>query len=454
MAPWREVGSIVGHVGTARLSSRVHYAWVIAGILALVQVLGNSISMAAGIVVVPLNSPDGGFGWSIGTIGAALMVYYLCGAAISPLVGWLGDRYGARRMMLFGALMYAASLVLLGSVKVPWHFFLAFGVMLSVTQSICMVPLLVAVNDWFKHRLGLAVGIVWAAGGLGTAAIAPSVSYLIGQIGWQWTFWTVGISGGAIMVLLIALFRDRPADIGLRRYGAAADEPEAPPRNVTAEKLRLKVFNQHLRRTSVFWNLPLIHGLGCAGHGIVLIYAIPIAIEQGIGLVAASVILSLISVFSVISRFTTPILTERFGGKPTMGMALLIQGVTVLILFWAHDVWMFYLFAVLFGVGFGGEMSAYMVVNRQYFGSGPMATCYGFQMMGALIGHAIATGLGGLVIYVTGSYSVVLGLSVGFSLVGVLVVLNLEPSNRVLIPNWEDSLPPEARTAMAGGAGD
>ena len=169
---------------------------------------------------------------------------------------------------------------------------------------------------------------------------------------------------------------------------------------------------------------------------------------------AASVILSLISVFSVISRFLTPILTERVGGKPTMGLALLVQGVTVIALFWAQDVWMFYLFAILFGVGFGGEMSAYLVVNRQYFGSGPMATCYGFQMMGALIGHAIATGLGGLIIYVTGSYSVVLGLSVGFSLVGVLVVLNLEPSGRVLIPDWEDSLPAEARSVVASAVGD
>ena len=439
--------------GVVRLAGRVHYAWVIAGVLALVQVLGNSIGMAAGVLVAPLNDPQGGFGWSIGTIGAALMAYYLVGAAVAPVVGWLGDRYGARRMMLIGALMYAGSLLLLGMVREPWHFFLTFGVMLSITQSICMVPLLAAVSDWFKHRLGLAVGLVWAAGGLGTAAVAPGATYLIGEIGWQWTFWIVGVVGGSILFVLTAMFRNRPADIGMRSYGSTGDEPEASSTSAVA-KLRAKVFNQHLRRTSVFWNLPLIHGLGCGGHGIILIYAMPIAIQQGIGPVAASVILSLISVFSVISRFLTPILTERVGGKPTMGLALLVQGVTVIALFWAQDVWMFYLFAILFGVGFGGEMSAYLVVNRQYFGSGPMATCYGFQMMGALIGHAIATGLGGLIIYVTGSYSVVLGLSVGFSLVGVLVVLNLEPSGRVLIPDWEDSLPAEARSVVASAVGD
>ena len=69
--------------------------------------------------------------------------------------------------------------------------------------------------------------------------------------------------------------------------------------------------------------------------------------------------------------------------------ALSPSKLTVLILLGAHEPWESYLFAVLFGIGFGGEMSAYPVVNRQYFGTGPIGTFYGFEMMGALLGHAI-----------------------------------------------------------------
>jgi MFS family permease len=272
------------------------------------------------------------------------------------------------------------------------------------------------------------------------------VGYLLGQIGWQATFWTIGAVGGGIMFLLTAFYRNRPADLGLKPYGAADDDPPEAVRSSVVERIRVKVFNQHIRRTRAFWNLPLIHGLGCAGHGIVLIYSIPIAVEQGISLVAASVIISLISIFSVGSRLITPLVAERFGGKPIMAAALFIQGITVLVLFWAQDTWMFYLFATLFGIGFGGEMSAYLVVNRQYFGPGPIARCYGFQMMGAMMGHAIATGLAGLIIYVTGSFNPVLALSMAFSFVGVLVILTLESTSRALIPHWEQSLPPEARS--------
>ncbi len=133
-----------------------------------------------------------------------------------------------------------------------------------------------------------------------------------------------------------------------------------------------------------------------------------------------------------------------------MATALLIQGLTVLVLFWAHDAWTFYLFGSLFGIGFGGEMSAYLVVNRQYFGSGPTSTLYGLEMMGAMMGHAVASGLAGLVLYVTGSFTPVLALSMAFSLVGVLVILHLESSARVLIPHWEELLPPEARSMPTG----
>ncbi|MDP6550461.1 MAG: MFS transporter, partial [Dehalococcoidia bacterium] len=162
-----------------------------------------------------------------------------------------------------------------------------------------------------------------------------------------------------------------------------------------------------------------------------------------------ALILSIINIFSIASRFVTPMMTERFGGKPAMAAALGIQGLTVLILFWAHDPSAFYIFAVLFGIGYGGEMSAYPVVNRQYFGAGPLGTFYGIEITGALLGHAVATILAGFVIFATGSFTAILILSIGFSFVGVLVILNLAPSTRLLIPDWEKSLPAEARSTPA-----
>jgi len=436
------------------LPKSIHYAWVIVAILSVVQIVGQAIGMAAGVMVAPLNDPDGGFGWSLGIIGAGLAVYYLVGAIFSPIAGWLADRYGTRKMMAAAGVSFVTSMVLLGFVSTLWQFFLVFGVLLAFTQSIAMVPMIAAVSGWFRHRLGLAVGLLWAAGGLGSAAIAPAVGFLLENVGWRATFWSIGIVGGAMILVLVPFFRNNPTDKGIRAYGVRDGDPEEISWSKTVEKLRLKTFNQHIRKTKEFWNLPLIHSLGCAGHGIILIYSIPIAVEQGISLTAAAFILSLINIFSIGSRFLTPMIAERVGGKPAMVAALAIQGVTVLVLFWAGDAWNFYVFAILFGVGFGGEMSAYPVVNRQYFGTGPIGTFYGIEIMGALIGHAVATALAGFVIFVTGSFAPVLVISMGFSLVGVIVVMTLSPSAKVLIPDWELSLPDYARPSVAEARAD
>ena len=432
-----------------KLPGGMHYAWVIVGILAMVQIIDSSISMAAGIMVAPLSDPEGNFGWSVGTIGAAMAVYYLVGAIYAPVSGWLSDRFGPRRVMLGCSIVFAGSMFFLGSISEFWQFVLAFGVMLSLTSSLAYVALMAAVSPWFRRRLGLGSGILWAAGGVGTAVIAPLMGYLLVNVGWQGTFWIIGGAGGGIVLFLTIFFRNRPADMGIRPYGATDSDPPEVVGDKTAEKIRAKVFNQHIRRTKAFWNLPTIHALGCAGHGIVMIYVIPIAVGRGIDLVSAGVMITIISLVSIISRLVTPVLCELYGPKQIMSFCLLVQGLTVLLLFWSQDLWMFYLFAAVFGLGFGGEWTGYLVINRMYFGEGPIASCYGWQMSGALIGHAVATVLAGLVIYVTGSYNPAIALSIALSVGGALLIWTLEPTSRVLIPDWQATLPPEARFAHA-----
>ena len=145
----------------------------------------------------------------------------------------------------------------------------------------------------------------------------------LGQVlGWQGTFWSLGMVGGGMILSLTLLFRDRPADLGFLPYGATAADPPPVVRPPAIERLRRQVFTQHMRRTRAFWYLPLIHGLGCAGHGIVLIYVVPLAVERGLTLVSASVILSLIAAWSIGGRLLTPMVAERAGGKPIMAADL------------------------------------------------------------------------------------------------------------------------------------
>ena len=437
--------------GKRRSSGGFHYAWVIIAILSIVQIFGQSISMSAGIMVPELRMPleEGGrFGWSPAIIGFALAGYYLVGSLTSPFSGRFGDILGARKLLVAGGVLFGVSMILIGFITQVWQFFIVYSVMLALTSSIAMVPLMAAVNPWFKRRLGLGIGLMWAAGGVGAAALAPVYSLLLVNFGWTTTFVVIGLVGGGLTLGLMPFFRNQPAEKGLLAYGAAATDPPPVRFSAEASKLRLKVFQRQMKHTRAFWNLPVIHGMGCAGHGIVLIFVVDFAVNRGIEFTTAAVILTLINVFSIAGRFLVPIITERIGGKLIMSAALGIQAGSVAILLFAGDVWAFYLFACVFGLGFGGEMSAYPVVNRQYFGTGPVATVYGFQISGAMMGHFISTLVAGVIIHFIG-YIPAFILSMAFSGLGVGIVMTLETTKRQLIPDWEDQLPPEARTPSA-----
>ena len=432
----------------------IHSSWVIVGVLAIVQVFGSSVFMIAGVMVPPLTDPEGPFRWGIGELSMAIGLYYVFSAIFAPITGHLGDRFGARPMMLVGAVMYGVGMVALGFVSELWHFFLFYSFLMSFTASITMVPMMASISGWFRRRLGWGVGILWATGGIGTAILAPLIAYMLENMGWQTAFTTVGIAGTLVMLLVFPFIRSKPADIGIRPFGIPSDAPAIPPRDRSLEALRLKVFNQHTRQTRAFWNLPVIHALGCAGMGIVLIYVIPLAVQEGLSTTAAALTITIISLVSIASRLGAPVIAEIWGPRKVMAASLTIQALTVFILFWAHDAWMFYIFAAAFGLGFGAEWTGYLEINRRYFGDGPMGSIYGWQMTGAFAGHAVTTFLAGLVIYVTDSFYPVFVLSAAFSAAGLLVIATLESTSHVLIPDWEDSLPPEARTDFVPAAGD
>jgi MFS family permease len=134
-----------------------------------------------------------------------------------------------------------------------------------------------------------------------------------------------------------------------------------------------------------------------------------------------------------------------------MALAFFIQGITVALLFWSREVWQFYLFAALFGIGLGGEMSAFIVINRQYYGLGPVRTVFGFQQFGSSLGMALGGLIGSVIFDAFGSYDLAWLVSIAASLGGVVCIFFLEPTSRILIPDWEASLHPEARSSAAAG---
>ena len=428
----------------------IHYAWFIAAMAAVLQVTTNFISQAFSVIMVTIQKD---FGWTLTAITMAYFIKNIVQAVSSPLAGWLGDRYGARRALLVAATVYAAGMLLLSRMQQIWQLYLYYSVMLGLAQAMFSVNIPTTVAAWFRQRLGLAIGVQQSLGGMGASVMAPLLALVLARTDWQSAFVGITIVGSIILFTLLLLFHNDPADNGMKAYGARATGQRQPSMmySPTVTKVRTQVFLQHVRRTWAFWNLISIHHLGCIGHSIIMVGVVYYATTRGVSLPQAAWIVSIYSLCGVASRFATPILADRWGAKGVMALAFFLQGITVALLFWAHEVWQFYVFAALFGIGLGGEMSAFIVINRQYYGVGPVRTVFGFQQFGASLGMALGGLIGSVIFDTFGSYDIAWLISIAASLSGVVCILLLEPTSRILIPDWEASLPPEARSPVQSG---
>ncbi len=410
-----------------------HHAWGIVAIIAAMQMVGAAMRMAFGVLIDPLTQT---FGWSQSEVTIAYAITSVVTALASPLAGMMGDRYGARKSMAVGSVLFLIGMVLTGVVRHPWHLYLTFGLIMGIAQAIFLVPLIPAAMTWFRRHLGIGMGAIMAAWGLGPALAAPIVGLLIQELGWRDAVWAIAAGSGLVMAAMVLIFRDRPSDRGVLPYGSLPGDPIEVSKKVT-DRTRVEEFAGYIRKTSAYWNMSSIHFLGCVGHAVILVYLVPLAINEGISLVAAASLLTVVSGVSVVTRIITPVMSERRGTKPTMALWYFLQGVTVVMLFWTHDLWMFYAFAIVFGIGYGGEAGGFPILNRQYYGHAPVGSAYGTQMFGAGLGMALGGWLGGPIYDITGSYDLALIISIVASIGGMVSIFTLQSTSRLIIPDWE-----------------
>ena len=427
-------------------NGRLHYAWVIVAIAAAMGFITSAVRFAAAALVPHLSDPAG-FGWSYGAITLAFSLNWIVLGLVSPYVGLLGDRYGVRRLLLLGAVLFIAGMMLTGVMSNLWQFYLFFGVVLGVATTIFTVLTVSGVTLWFRRQLGAAMGVVWSFQGAGTIALLFLIGAAFDQLGMQWIFWLPGIAGGAILLLLVKFFHNVPADIGLRPLGDLGDEPIQRPQRDEASRERARVFIQQAKRTFTFWNLIGIHYWGCMGHNIINVLVVAIAVDRGLSLGVAAGVLAAQQGVGVIARGAVPVVAERWGCKTVWVVGMALQTFPMLILLVSHDVWAFYVFAVLFGIGQSCEVPTFPIANRQYYGNVPQGSLYGWQNLGNGLGMGVAPVAAGVLWDLTGSYLAPLYMSLGFSVMALLSSVLL-PSPRVRqIPDWEGHLPANLRAA-------
>jgi MFS family permease len=146
---WRPPGLSIG-------TTRIHYGWLIAAMAAVLQVTTNFVNQAFAVLLPVIEET---FGWSLTAITLAYFFKSIVQAMLSPVAGWVADRYGARRSLLTAATLYVGGMLALSSINQVWQLYLCYSLILGIAQSLFSVNIPTTVAAWFKKRLGVATGL-------------------------------------------------------------------------------------------------------------------------------------------------------------------------------------------------------------------------------------------------------------------------------------------------------
>ena len=330
-------------------------------------------------------------------------------------------------------------------------FYLWYGFVAPLGRSVFFIATVTLLTRWFETRRGLVIGLTMSGNGLGPFLFSPLVTWLI--VGWDWqtAFVVLALGMTAFIMLSCLIIRNHPHDMGLQPYGSVSPpEPSSslqlsPTATAVTETVR-SLWGAVLRRQG-FWSLGGINFFCCICHSIPLVHIVGFAQTAGLSVFAAAWVLALMSLSSMSGRIFWGLFADRHGPRLTLMLTLFIQGTLVLWLVNTKDPAIFFLYAIVWGFGYGGVGTQYGVVAREVYGTRLFGPGYAGQGYFAMVGMATGGFLGGYLFDVSHSYVTSWLISFGAGLIATLIAIDMLAQSQRPTAAQEVTAPAPSRPA-------
>jgi MFS family permease len=393
---------------------KLFYGWVIVFGGLVLSLIMYGVVDAFGIVFKPISQE---FHWDRGTVSLSSMINWISFGLGNLAFGTLTDRFGSRRVMIFGGIIFVIGTLLMSQIHSVWHLYLFFGILIAIGRSAAGVPLTALVTRWFTKNQGLALALAQSQN-VGSAVFAPLTVFFLAQYGWRGAYIGLGAIG-LLIIPLALLMRDHPTS-------RPAVGTTGPRTGVTSANLSGMTLRE-AAKTRAFWTLNLMVIGCCTCHSCILLHGVNHMTDVGLSATTASQVVAVMAIFGMIGKIANGLLADKVGAKWSMASFLFLQAVTIPLFVHAHEVPTFYMWAVLFGTGFGGPMPVYAMLFREYFGIRNIGSILGVFFMIAALGMGSGSMMGGLLYNVFGSYAVPFFTSTTAGLIAAFLALTLPP---------------------------
>lgn len=403
---------------------KIHPAWLV--MIGCCLLMATCFALPATCATLFIKPVCEALGFERGQFVIYVSIMSLIQLISMPVAGKILAKYNSRLVISVCVILMGASFCFLSQASALIHWYIASAVMGIVTPMCTVVGVAVIISNWFKDRLGLAMGITMASSGLGAAILSPVVTSLITTLGWQQTYLIIGI-----FILIVALplsatvLRFHPSELGIRAYeirSKVQDQPADASHDTAAVEAISGPMLAEAVKSPIFYLLIVVTVLfGFAGS--VNTHAAPL-IGDVFGAVMAGIAVSVIMLSVTGGKVLIGWINDRFGiiSSISSGCLALILGLVLLITAATTvNVFLLYAACISLGIGLATLTVEPPLLTGAALGKKDYASIFPVIMMGFVIGAAVGAPVLGMVYDASGSYTSALG-AVAFGIVIAMII--------------------------------
>jgi MFS family permease len=343
------------------------------------------------------------FGWSYTQISFATSIRGLEMGIFAPVVGFLVDRFGARKLILSGTVTMGLGLLFIGFTKSLPMFYGSFLLISFGAGGCAAVVLTTAVVNWFDRKVGMALAVMGIGVGVGGMMI-PVIVWLIEVYQWRTTFFILGIGMWIIGVPLSLVVRNTP-----EQYGYIPDGEK--PADVAAEKvLKTETQDVGLRealREKSFLYLNIAEFIRFMIFGAVSVHVMPYFNSIGMHRRSAGFVAGAIPLVSILGRFIFGRLGDIRDKREVLTWSFFVMSLGTLAFCFVSVRWLIVPFLLLFCSGLGGAMVLRSAFLRVFFGRASFGKLIGIVMGAGSLGGVLGPLMAGWTYDTFGGYSAI-----------------------------------------------
>ena len=387
----------------------IFYGWWIAiSALIINAILSAPTQSGAGLWVYALEQE---FGWSRTQLATAFSLGQLEGSIASPLIGYLIDKIGGKKVALIGTFLSTIGFIFLflttplADTRDAWYdpgiFYISYIFMMFGSQMAGWIPMTVIINNWFDKNRSLAMGIGSIGFTAGTFALVPLLATIIvpERLGWQSTALLLTFVFPVLMLFIWIVLKDSPSEIGLLPDGA-----KESTETKSSHKSQYDFTIIQAMKEKSFWLMSFGHGASAMMTSLMMLHLILALVDQGLSLELSSLIWGSAMGIGGLSQLLGGALGDRVEKRYALVVFGCIQAISVIFAAYAQTIITAFLFAILWGIGFGGRAPITTALRAEYFGRTSFGKIMGISASLMILMTVVTPLYAGLMYDITQSY--------------------------------------------------